>query len=535
MATALFPEGNLIRHIGEALGPRFQTDDFAHLFPRLGQPGRDPARLARVTVCQYLAGVSDRQAAENVRRCLDWQYALALPLEERGFAASGLSEFRTRLVQGQAEQRLFDTVLTGLRERGLLKARGRHRTDSTHVLAAIRTLNRLASVAETLRHALNDRADVAPDWLRAQITPECFDRYQRRVEEYRLSKDTEERQRVAETIGRAGVALLTALEAPTAPAGLSARPALQVLRQVWSQQYDGPTPDVRWRTAEDLPPPARLLCCPYATAARYATKRETPWSGSKGQLTETGDEAGPHRITNVEPPPATTNDVELTPIIHPPLAAQDLLPPEHWVDTGYVAAEHRVTSRTAQAIELGGPVLTDNRWQAQSPEGYAGACFAMDWPAHTGTCPQGKGSRRWTPGHDQQGSGQDGIALQCDPADCAACPVRACSPQAARGPRTLKLRPPAQPEALQAARHQQRTPAVKERSATRAGVEGTRSQGVRAFTLRHARYLGQAKTHLHHLLMAVASNRVRGVEGLAGTPQAQTRTSSFAALAGASG
>jgi transposase len=167
----------------EAGGPLFQTEDFARLFPRLGQPALDPARLALVTVFQYLEGVSDRQAAAKVRRGLDWQDALALPWEDRGFAASVRRELRTRLGEGQGEQGLFDTVLTCLRERGLLRARGRQRTDSTHGLAAIRTLNRLAWVAETLRHALNELADVAPDWLRPQSTPDWCDRYRLRVEE----------------------------------------------------------------------------------------------------------------------------------------------------------------------------------------------------------------------------------------------------------------------------------------------------------------------------------------------------------------
>ena len=183
VATAVFPEGTRSRRIREAVGPLFDTADFASLFPRLGQPALDPARLALVTVFPYLEGVSARQAAQQVRRCIDWKYALALPLEDQGFEASVLSEFRTRLLEGQAEQGLFDPVLTCLRERGLLKARGRQRTDSTHVLAAIRMLNRLAGVAETLRQALNDLADVAPDWLRAQLPPDWFARSSQRVEE----------------------------------------------------------------------------------------------------------------------------------------------------------------------------------------------------------------------------------------------------------------------------------------------------------------------------------------------------------------
>jgi len=173
VATAIFPEGNLIMRIREAVGPLFATAAFASLFPPLGQPALDPARLALVTVFQYLEGVSDRQAAQNVRRCIDWKYALALPLEDRGFDASVLSEFRTRLLEGQAEQGLFDTVLTCLRERGLLKARGRQRTDSTHVLAKVRALNRTLCVAQTMVYVLNVLSGVAPDWVRAHVPTNC--------------------------------------------------------------------------------------------------------------------------------------------------------------------------------------------------------------------------------------------------------------------------------------------------------------------------------------------------------------------------
>jgi transposase len=130
--------------IRDALGPLFQTTDFAHLFPALGQPALDPARLALVAVLPFLEGLSDRQ--EHVRRCIDWQYALALPREDTGFDASVLSEFRTRLLTRHAEHLLCDTLLTRLQEHGLLQARGRQRTDSTHVLAAIRTLRPTHSV-----------------------------------------------------------------------------------------------------------------------------------------------------------------------------------------------------------------------------------------------------------------------------------------------------------------------------------------------------------------------------------------------------
>jgi transposase len=521
--------------IRDALGPLFQTADFAPLFPALGQPALDPARLALVTVLQFLEGLSDRQAAENVRRCIDWKYALALPLEDPGFDASVLSEFRTRLITGHAEHVLFDTLLMRLQERGWLKARGRQRTDSTHVLAAIRTLNRLPCVGETVRQALHDVATVAPAWLQRQITPDWFDRYSHRLEDYRLPSTKEERHQLAVTIGRDGFHLLTAVQAPTAPLGLWERPAVEVLRRVWIQQYDAPTSEVRWRTADDLPPHALLICSPYDVDARYATKRATHWTGYNVHLTETCDEESPHLITNVETTPATTTDVEVTPVIHTHLAAQGLLPREHLLDTGYIDADHLVTSRLTHTVELVGPVLPDTSWQARSPEGFDVSYFAIDWAAQTITCPQGHRSRRWTPTQDSQPGGQELIAIQFDPAHCAVCPVRTRCTQAKTGPRTMKLRPQPPHEALQAARQCQTTPAFQATYAARAGVEGTLSQGIRACPLRQTRYIGLAKTHLQHLLIAMAMNLVRVAAWLVETPRAPTRLSSFAALAGADG
>ena len=228
---------------------------------------------------------------------------MALPLEDPGFEASVLSEFRTRRITGPAEHVLFDTLLTRLQARGLLKARGRQRTDSTPVLAAIRVLNRLTCVGETLRQALHDVATVAPDWLQRQITPDWFDRYSHRLEDYRLPSTTEDRQPLAATIGRDGFHLRTAVQAPTAPVGLRERHAVEVWRRVWLQPYDAPAPEVHWRAAEDLPPPAWLICSPSEVDARDATKRETHWTGSTVHLTETCDEESPHLITNVDNDP----------------------------------------------------------------------------------------------------------------------------------------------------------------------------------------------------------------------------------------
>jgi transposase len=188
VARAAFPKGTLCLDIADALGPIYRDSQFAGLFPQLGQPAAAPAMLALATVLQYLEGLSDRQAADAVRGRIDWKYALRLPLTDPGFDHTVLSEFRSRLIDGKAEQRMLDTLLDRLRDLGLVKPRGRQRTDSTHVLAAVRGLNRLERVGETLRAALNEVAVMAPAWLQALAPAEWYERYARRVENYRLPK-----------------------------------------------------------------------------------------------------------------------------------------------------------------------------------------------------------------------------------------------------------------------------------------------------------------------------------------------------------
>jgi transposase len=151
VARAALPRGNIYMQVADRLGTIYHDAQFAALFPTRGQPAEAPARLALATVLQFAEGFSDRQAADAVRSRIDWKYVLGLELTDPGFHHTVLSEFRTRLVTGEAAQLLLDTLLTLARTQGLLKARGCQRTDSTHVLAAIRVLNRLERVGDWFR------------------------------------------------------------------------------------------------------------------------------------------------------------------------------------------------------------------------------------------------------------------------------------------------------------------------------------------------------------------------------------------------
>jgi transposase len=99
--------------------------------------------MALITVFHFMEHLTGRQTDDAVRSRLDWKYALSLELTNPGFDHTVLSEFRSRLIQRQAEQRLLELFMERCREGGWLKSRGRQRTDSTHVLAKILALNRV--------------------------------------------------------------------------------------------------------------------------------------------------------------------------------------------------------------------------------------------------------------------------------------------------------------------------------------------------------------------------------------------------------
>src|SRR5512132_4351093 len=219
IAHAAFPKGHPYLTFRDALGTIFQDEDFTTLFPPWRQPGLPPRRLALVTIMQVRKNLADRQAAEAVRARIDWKYLLSLDLTDPGFDFSVLSEFRDRLLGGSAEELLLDKLLERCRALGWLKARGQQRTDSTHVLAAIRVLNRLELVAETLRATLNALATVAPDWLQGLAPLAWYERYSRRIEDTRLPKATAAREAYAQTVGEDGFLLLDALDTPDAPEG----------------------------------------------------------------------------------------------------------------------------------------------------------------------------------------------------------------------------------------------------------------------------------------------------------------------------
>ena len=217
VARAAFPKGNRYLRLRDELGLFYQDEDFAELYPDRGQTALAPWRLTMILIMQFLENLSDRQTADSVRGRIDWKYALSLELEDDGFNFTVLTDFRERLIEGSREKPILDKMVSRFNELGLLKSRGKQRTDSTHILAALKELTRLEHLEETLKYTLNNLAEVAPSWLSSVLTPDWYDRYGKKTEYSRRTQTAAEKEAKAITIGTDGFYLLEALRGRNYP------------------------------------------------------------------------------------------------------------------------------------------------------------------------------------------------------------------------------------------------------------------------------------------------------------------------------
>jgi transposase len=270
-----------------------------------------------------------------------------------------------------------------------------------------------------------------------------------------------------------------------------------------------------------------MICSPYDIEATYGRKLTTWWVGYKVHLTESCDEDFPRLITHVETSRAGNGDVDVTPVIHQALKEKDLLPKEHLTDTNYAEAKQFVQSRQQYGIDLIAPTRADHKWQAKEQQGFDTSSFHIDWDAQKATCPAGCESLSWTPAIDRYDN--QVIKIKFSMKDCKLCKLKEYCTKAPR--RAISVRVKEHHQALQEARARQKGAEFREKYRSRSGIEGTISQGVRAFGLRRSRYRGMQKTHLQHLVCAIVINLVRTLAWIDGKPLAKTRTSKFAALA----
>jgi transposase len=530
VAKTAFPKGSIFMTLRDELGPIFEDERFAHLYPGTGQPSESPARLAMVTIMQFLENLTDRQAADAVRGRIDWKYGLGLELTDSGFHYSVLSEFRQRLVNGGSESMLLDVLLEQCEAKGLLGGKKKQRTDSTHILAAVRSLTWTELVGETMRRALDAIAQVAPEWLEERFQPEWVNRYGRRFDSYRLPKGQGEREALAVTIGADGIQLMEAIYLQPVSDRLRELPIIEAMRRIWIQQFYCDGDQIHWRKQKKWgqPPSNQIIASPDDKDARYAIKRATEWVGYKVHFTETCAAEHPRLITQVETTVATTHDVHMTEQIQDDLITKGLQPEQQLVDMGYMEADLLVSSQN-KGIELIGPVPSSKSWQDRVEEAFDHTQFDIDWKQRVATCPGGKTSTSCSDRQTRRGT--PNLVFHFSSTDCQPCSLRQrCSRAKATG-RTLTVYPQDQYETLVRAREQQETDEFKQQYSARAGIEGTISQAAGPMAVRRSRYIGLDRTRLQHVATAAAINLARIANWLQGERPTTTRSSPFLELA----
>ena len=520
LGPKLLGPGSPYRLVGEQLYEQYDEADYVDLYHAEGKPAISPVLLSLVTAFQYMESLPDREAAEAVRVRLDWKYALHLPLEYAGFNFSVLSEFRDRLIKHQAEARLFERLLEQLQDLGLIKRRGRQRTDSLAVLTKVRDLNRLELVVETLRLAVRALLAVDPVWTRATVPPTWEERYGERCVATRLSEEA--RKTLESEVGQDGQWLLGRLQAETTPAVLRELPEVQTLSTVWSQQYEV----VEEKMVFQGPGPydgTTQIQTPHDPEARYSKKGEQSWVGDKLQVTETDDEGYPHLITDIAMTSSVDTDALALEGIQVRLEARGLLPEEQLGDTAYISGPNLARSQK-RGIDLIGPVPKGQSPQARMPDGITQDQFRVDWEAHVALCPADQVSNKGI----RHSSG--GTQFRFRKAACQTCPLR-CRCCSGAGGRAITISP--YHDLLQTARARQETETFKAvYRQHRGGVEGCLSALVRGHGMRKKRYIGQAKGHLQAMFTGVAFDLRQAARWSAGgRPQVRRKGLGLATVA----
>jgi transposase len=492
LGQKLLAEGDPYRLIGDRLGDLISDEDFIDLYDSTGGPALSPTILSLVTVFQEMEKLPDRAAARAVRVRLDWKYALHLPLDWEGFHFTNLNHFRQRLLENEAEYRVFDRLVQDLAELGFVRRRGPQRTDSMKVLGQVAKLNRLELVWETMRVTVRALLVADETWSQTTLSDSFRQQYQLKQRSYQLSKA--EVEAALRQAGADGLWLLQ--QVAQGPAALQELPEVVTMRTVWEQQfeldehgqYNGP------RTKVD---PHGLIQSPHEPEVRYRQKRGQGWQGYVAQVTETAEEKGElNFITDVAVTDAQVSDVDALPEVQARLAERDVPPKEQYVDQAYVSGTRLAESAEA-GIELIGPVAGES-----GPCEFKLSDFTVDVEQRQATCPAGQQAERWSVSTRSDGT-QAYTAHFGN--QCATCSFRAQCTEATAG-RTITTHQ--HHDQVVARRAEMETAEFWHKMKRRPPVEGTISQLARQGA-RRARYRGLRKVNLQLVFTAVAVNLKR--------------------------
>ena len=150
-----------------------------------GRPSVEPVLVLGVTLLQFVEKVPDREAVERLRYHLGWKYALNHEMNDPVFDSTVLVRFRGKLLEHEQGRLLFERILKGLQDAGLIARKYKQRLDSTHVLGMIAKMSRLECVRESIRLALRELDRILGESERPEFWEVLWERYVESKLDYR--------------------------------------------------------------------------------------------------------------------------------------------------------------------------------------------------------------------------------------------------------------------------------------------------------------------------------------------------------------
>ena len=497
-----------------------------------GRPCIEPVLLLALSVLQFWERVPDTQAVALLNWQVGWAFAVGWEIGQPLFHPSGLSRFRQLLLEHKQAALVFEQLVQGLVQGGLIKGQAARRVDSTFVLGLVSHMGRLECVRETLRLALEQLAKQVAAVDRPALWPVWWERYVENQLDYRAQPAV-----LQTKMGQAGqdiVGLLGWIDQNSSASWASAS-KVQLPRRVFAEHFEtapvgasAAAPVSHQKTAAQpaaatataTPPvprdktPAGAVKNPHDPEAQWAKKgsgaQKKEVVGYKVQISETVPDSPTLKgqptqqfLTALETQPATASDERGLEQVVQAETRQQLPPaPTLYVDAAYISGA-KLAQAQAQGRALIGPAPAPPHWQGR----YSAADFDFTFDPFQARCPAGhlpSASCQWQDGE------MGGVATRFDWKErCPACPQRAQCVSPDQSSRTLAIGPHHQ--LLQQRRREQTTPEFRQRCKQRNALEGTQSELVRAHGLRKARYRGLEKTRLQNYFIGAACNAKRWI------------------------
>lgn len=463
-----------------------------------GRPAWDPVRLLGVSILQYVLRVADRQAAESVQYDQRWRLALHMGEEDATFDPSLLVTFRNRLVESSQEMLAFQAVLDYLVGQGRVPKRSRQRLDSTHVRGLLNDMGRLECVRETIRLFLEDVEA-------GGALPESWSAYWDRYVESRIDPRAGTKALQAK-FAEAGGDMLTIWKDSASAERFFSRDSFLLLQRVFLENFEF---DPAGRTQQTRAQPSDAVHNPHEPEAQWSSKSTTKdkhWVGYKVQVAETVQdqprEAGEptaNFLTAIVTQNAIASDkAGMTKVLSEQQRLGLESPSVLYVDGAYVSSEalqqageqNRQLRGPAPASPDRGKVFTVESFDVHAEERYA-------------VCPAGQRSGNCSR-LEEHTTGKMAYRIEWRKTACETCPLFSQCVSPGQEHRTILVG--GLHSLLQARRREMQTEAFKREMRRRNGIEGTQSELVRGYGLRHARYRGKANVRLQNYLIGAACN-----------------------------